>query len=84
MFFVYVIGIFLVKKDKDLNDKINGKQQYLWQVIIKKFGLKDYFALFITQKFLSDSSLSVSIYNNFIENFKLEADENYNYKLIIN
>jgi len=83
MFFLHVIGILLVKKDKDLNDIINAKLQYLWHIILNKFQLKDYFALFITEKYLSDPTLSVSIYKNFIENFKLEADEKYYYKLMI-
>ena len=87
-FFIYMCllhtgALNLVKKDKNLNDSINQKLRYLWHIILKKFGLKDYFALLICEKYLDDPKLRVSIYNNFVENFSLEADDNYKFKIIL-
>ena len=53
----------------------------MWPILLKRFKLNDYFVLYICDKYIIDNKISISIYNNFVKSFKLEADDNYAYKV---
>ena len=81
MIFLHFFALNLVQKDKNLNDNINGKLKFLWHVVLKKFDLKDYYALLLCEQFIEDPEIRFSVYNNFVENFELIIDEKFCYKL---
>ena len=81
MIFLHFFALNLVQKDKNLNDNINRKLKYLWHVVLKKFDLKDYYALLLCEQFIEDPEIRFSVYNNFVENFELIIDEKFCYKL---
>ena len=82
--FLFLLGFILVGKDKVFNEEVKEKLSPLWHILLKKFNLKDNYILLIMQKYLPESKDSMKIYEEFVENFQLDCDVNYNHTLKIN
>lgn len=81
---VFSLGFILLGSDKNVDFYLTQKMKMLWHRYICENNLHDYYARYLSHKYVKDRTVQEELYLQFITSHKLEVDSNfiYQYKLL--
>jgi len=76
---LFIIGFIIMSSTRNKYSFIKEKLKFTWYRLLTKKNYEDLYAKLIIYKYIKDEDKAEEIYQDFIANHILEADENYNY-----